>query len=144
MSSTAFVAPVRWLALARRRHRLRNLGALAALAALVAGAVLWVNRDTTPAAGAGIGTIVARLVQSSQQPRDLAAYAGLGTWVDGFDFGPEYVATRKPPITPASVDDMAANGVKTLYLQAVRDDPRSPGGVVDPALVAEFLIRAHR
>jgi hypothetical protein len=39
---------------------------------------------------------------------------------------------------------MAANGVKTIYLQAVREDSRSPAGIVDQALVAEFLIRAHR
>ena len=118
---------------------------LLAVAALVSGAILWVNRDTTPPAGAGVGTIVARLVQHDQKPRDLTPYAGLGTWVDGFDFGPAYVAAgAKPPIAPRNVDDMAANGVKTLFLQAVRDDTRSPEGVVDRAFVAEFLIRAHR
>jgi len=111
--------------------------------ALIAGAVLWANRDTTPSAGRGMGTIVSRLAQRSPLPRDLEPYAGLGTWVDGFDFGPAYTANN-PPVTPSAVDDMAANGVKTLYLQAVRDDPRSPEGLVDRALVAEFLIRAHR
>ena len=111
--------------------------------AVAAGVILWVNRDTTPAAGAGVGTIVARLVQPTVVPRDLQPYAGLGTWVDGFDFGPAYTAAT-PPITPRAVDEMSASGVKTLYLQAVRDDGRSPGGVVDQALVAEFLIRAHR
>ena len=89
--------------------------------------------------------IVARLVQHDSLPRDLQPYAGLGTWVDGFDFGPAYTANQAaPPVAPRVVDDMAANGVKTVYLQAVRDDPRSPEGVVDRALVAEFLIRAHR
>jgi hypothetical protein len=111
--------------------------------ALAAGAVLWVNRDTTPAPGRGAGTIVARLVQHESLPRDLKPYAGLGTWVDGFDFGPAYTKAT-PAIAPRAVDDMAASGVKTVYLQAVRDDARSPGGVVDRALVAEFLLRAHR
>ena len=110
---------------------------------MAAGAILCVNRDKTPAPGAGVGTIVARLVQSNPLPRDLQAYAGLGTWVDGFDFGPAYT-TATPPITPRAIDEMSANGVKTLFLQAVRDDVRSPEGVVDRALVAEFLIRAHR
>jgi len=112
--------------------------------AIAGGALLWANRDTTPSPGAGVGTIVARLVQHDSLPRDLKPYAGLGTWVDGFDFGPAYTANAAPPIAPSVVDDMAANGVKTLYLQAVRDDTRSPAGVVDRALVAEFLIRAHR
>jgi hypothetical protein len=112
--------------------------------AVAAGAILWTNRDTTPFPGAGVGTIVARLVQHSSLPRDLEPYAGLGTWVDGFDFGPAYTARSSPPIAPRVVDDMAANGVKTLFLQAVRDDSRSPAGVVDHSLVAEFLIRAHR
>ncbi|MEY2402910.1 MAG: hypothetical protein QOD38_461 [Acidimicrobiaceae bacterium] len=126
-----------------RRHRLRNIFVAVALVAVAAGAVRWVNRDTAPAAGAGVGTIVARLVPRESLPRDLTPYAGLGTWVDGFDFGPAYTKTT-PPVTPSAIDDMAANGVKTLYLQAVRDDSRSPEGVVDRALVAEFLIRAHR
>ena len=112
--------------------------------AIGAGAILWANRDTAPSPGAGIGTIVARLVQHNSLPRDLQPYAGLGTWVDGFDFGPAYTANATPPIAPSVVDDMAANGVKTIYLQAVRDDSRSPAGVVDRTLVAEFLIRAHR
>jgi hypothetical protein len=126
-----------------RRHRRSRFGVVVAVIVLIAGAILWVNRDTTPAAGRGAGTIVARLVQHKSLPRDLQPYAGLGTWVDGFDFGPAYTKTT-PPLAPRAVDDMAANGVKTLYLQAVRDDPRSPAGVVDQALVAEFLIRAHR
>jgi hypothetical protein len=120
------------------------LFAIVVVGAIAGGAVLWANRDTTPAAGAGVGTIVARLVQHESLPRDRQPYAGLGTWVDGFDFGPAYTANAVPSIAPSAVDDMAVNGVKTLYLQAVRDDQRSPEGVVDRALVAEFLIRAHR
>lgn len=92
-----------------------------------------------------MGTVVARLVQHSQVPRDRAVYAGAGTWVDGFDFGPAYKGSAPtPPVAPRDVDAMAANGVKTIFLQAVRQDARSPDGIVDQALVAEFLIRAHR
>ena len=110
---------------------------------MLAGAAYWVTRSEPTAPGAGIGTIAARLAAPGPAARDLQPYAGLGTWVDGFDFGPAYTG-GSPPITPRAVEDMAANGVKTLYLQAVRDDPRSPGGMVDRALVAEFLVRAHR
>src|SRR5436305_9671970 len=112
--------------------------ALVVVGTFVGSALLWVNRDTRPAAGAGVGTIVARLVQHDSLPRDLRPYGGLGTWVDGFDFGPAYTANPAPPIAPTVVDDMAAHGVKTVYLQAARDDRRSPGGIVDRALVGAF------
>jgi hypothetical protein len=127
-----------------RRHRFRNVIIAVALVALAAGAVLWVNRDTTPAPGAGAATIARRLTQHNQLPRDLQPYAGLGTWVDGFDYGPAYTKSGTPPISPLAVDEMAASGVKTVFLQAVRDDSRSPDGIVDHALVEQFLIRAHR
>src|SRR5438132_139591 len=115
-----------------------------ALVALAVGALVWSSRSEKPAPGRGVATIAARLTQTASLPRDVDAYTRLATWVDGFDFGPAYQHGNAPAVTPRSVDDMAANGVSTLFLQAVRDDPRSPGGVVDRARVAEFLIRAHR
>jgi hypothetical protein len=112
---------------------------------VVVVAFVWSTRKDPRAPGAGVATIATRLVQQSAPQRDRQPYAGLGTWVDGFDFGPAYQPNNaNPPVAPRVVDDMAANGVRTVYLQAVRDDPRSPAGVVDRALVAEFLIRAHR
>ena len=47
-------------------------------------------------------------------------------------------------MTPAAVDEMAAAGVRTLFLQAARNDERAPDGVVDPVVLAQFLVRAHR
>jgi hypothetical protein len=77
-------------------------------------------------------------------PRDVSVYRGLGTWVDAYDFSPEYQpAGSPPPITPASVDDMAAEGVRTLYLQAAKDDTRSPGTLVNPEILGPMLARAH-
>lgn len=112
---------------------------------VLVAAVLWFTRDTSPPPGRSVATIAARLTQTASLPRDAAAYAGLGTWVDGFDFGPAYqAANAAPAVTPATLDEMAQQGVKTLYLQAARADARSPGGVVDPAIVGEMLIRAHR
>ena len=73
-------------------------------------------------------------------PRGAGAFAGLGAWVDLYDFSPEYqVKGRTPPVTPAVVDKIAASGAKTLYLQA----GSSTRGVVDPPLLAAFLTRAH-
>ena len=72
-------------------------------------------------------------------------YTGIGTWVDVYDYAPAFQrGGRTPPITPASVDRMAAAGIRTLYLQAAMESPRSPGLLVDDALVGAFLRRAHK
>ncbi len=76
--------------------------------------------------------------------RDLSAYRGLGTWVDAYDFSPQYQPNGAPaPVGPGSVDDMARVGVKTLYLQAAKDDVRSPGLLVNPEIMGPMLVRAH-
>jgi hypothetical protein len=78
-------------------------------------------------------------------PGELAPYEGLGTWVDVYDYVPAFQPEGQPPaVTPESVDDMAALGVRTLYLQAAQDDDRSPEDTVDPELLGRFLRRAHR
>jgi hypothetical protein len=76
----------------------------------------------------------------------VAAFRGLGTWVDVYDYGPSFQGTPggPPAVTAASVDDMAKLGVKTLYLQASQDDTRSEGTLVDRKLVGDILRRAHR
>ncbi len=72
-------------------------------------------------------------------------YTGLGTWVDAFDYAPAFQPFGAPPgVGPESVDDMAALGVTTLYLQAAKTDTRSPEPLVDEKLVGELLVRAHR
>src|SRR4051812_26013509 len=75
-----------------------------------------------------------------------APFRGLGTWVDVYDYGPRFQSSSValPAVTPASVDDMARLGVKTIYLQAAQDDRRSEGDLVDRRLVGAFLRRAHQ
>ncbi|MGH8975164.1 MAG: hypothetical protein ACRD0C_18420 [Acidimicrobiia bacterium] len=76
--------------------------------------------------------------------RDISAYRGLGTWVDAYDFSPEYQPSGySAPVGPGSVDDMAREGVRTLYLQAAKDDLRSPGLLVNPEILGPMLVRAH-
>jgi hypothetical protein len=76
---------------------------------------------------------------------DLAAYRGLGTWVDVFDYVPAFQqAGQDPAVTTASFDDMSRLGVKTVYLQAAQDDDRSPGETVDPKLLGRMLRAAHK
>jgi len=48
-----------------------------------------------------------------------------------------------PVVTPASLDTMAAQGVTTLYIQASRDDERTPGILESPDTLAAFLTGAH-
>jgi len=65
--------------------------------------------------------------------------------VDAFDYAPAFQQGNSPvSVTPDSVEDMAALGAKTLYLQAAMNDSRSPNRIVDERLVGEFLVRAHR
>jgi LysM repeat protein len=76
--------------------------------------------------------------------RGASPFAGLGTWVDVYDFSPEFQVGRRPPaVTPAAVDRMAAAGVRTLFLQAAAATPRVSGLLVDPPLLNAFLTRAH-
>jgi hypothetical protein len=73
-----------------------------------------------------------------------APFAGLGTWVDVYDYVPGFQnGGGPPPVSVGSVDDMEALGVRTLYLQAAQDDPRITGDTVDAALLGKFLRRAH-
>lgn len=78
------------------------------------------------------------------EPRTIDSYRGLGAWVDGFDYSPPYSSTGVPPLVPAAVNEMAAQGVQTLYLQSGRLDERSPDLLEDRWLLAEFLLRADQ
>ena len=66
--------------------------------------------------------------------------------MDVYDYGPRFQSSSValPTVTPASVDDMARLGVRTIYLQAAQDDTRSEGDLVDRSLVGAFLRRAHQ
>ncbi len=126
--------------------RRRGLLVVLVAAAVLAGVVIVSRDDTDRVTGRGIGSMPARLARAAGPvARTAAPYAGLGAWVDGFDFGVAYQgAGRTPPISPAIIDDLAAHKVRTLYLQAARPDRRSPRGIVDGVTVAEMLLRAHR
>jgi hypothetical protein len=71
----------------------------------------------------------------------LAAYAGLGTWADVYDWSRSYTGGN-PSVGPADVDRMAALGVQTLYIQASKFD--SASDVVDPDLLRPIIQRAHQ
>lgn len=75
---------------------------------------------------------------------DLAPYRGLGTWVDVFDYAKRVQTDgRTPPVTAQSVRDMAALGVRTLYLQVGRDDANPTRTLIDGKDVRAFVRAAH-
>jgi hypothetical protein len=76
--------------------------------------------------------------------RTVDAYRGLGAWADGFDYSPAYSSTGVPALAPTALNEMAAAGVQTLYLQSGRLDDRSPDLVEDRWLLTEFLMRADQ
>jgi hypothetical protein len=86
-------------------------------------------------------TVTATLVVDAAPERSVDPYRGYGTWVDVFDFDPAY---NRPTIVSSDVAEMAELGVGTLYLQAARLDDRTPGGLVDPWLLTDMVLAAHR
>ncbi|HEU5302187.1 MAG TPA: hypothetical protein VFW06_08105 [Acidimicrobiia bacterium] len=88
--------------------------------------------------GAGARSASAVLAPST------AAFRGLGTWVDVYDYVPGFQEDGgPPPVTVDSIDDMERLGVRTLYLQSAQDDSRLSGRTVDRKLLGSFLGRAH-
>jgi hypothetical protein len=72
---------------------------------------------------------------------DRTSFQGLGTWVDGYDFSREL--TKSPTFTYRTVQFAAASGVKTIYLQAAKQDPRTPGSMLSRDRVGDILLAAH-
>jgi hypothetical protein len=82
--------------------------------------------------------------QASDFDAKVLPFAGLGTWVDVYDYVPGFPGDGgPPPVTLGAIDDMADLGVQTLYLQAAQDDSRITGSTVAPKLLGSYLRRAH-
>ena len=67
-------------------------------------------------------------------------YAGLGTWVDVYDWSRTFTGGR-PAVGPADVDAMATAGVQTLFIQTAKAE--DPGDLVDPDLLIALVDRAR-
>ena len=70
---------------------------------------------------------------------DIAPYAGLGTWVDVYDWS-HYKGTT-PTVGPDQVDQMAAEGVQTLFIQTAKHD--TPDLISERELLEPIIARAH-
>ena len=129
----------------RRAGFPRGAGLLVVLSAVVALLSWAASREGDRAepwvAGRPLAVVEARLVVDPVPGRSLDPYRGNGTWVDAYDFDPAY-APGALTVRPADVVDMAATGVRTLFIQASRSDRRAVGPVADPWLLAGFLLAA--
>jgi hypothetical protein len=72
---------------------------------------------------------------------DLRSFQGLGTWVDGYDFSREL--TKSPTFTARTVQFAAANGVKTIYLQAAKRSVKTPYSLLSRDRLGAILLAAH-
>src|SRR5688572_14426901 len=91
-----------------------------------------------------LGSMLVTASGAGAQERDVDPFSGLGAWIDVFDFVPAFRQVPGPvPVDADTVDDLAALGVETIYLQAAIDDPRESGLIVDRSRVGAILRRAH-
>ena len=130
-------------------HRDTILAWLAVIAFVVGGAAyIAATSGTTPpplavsAAPFVVDLRDGELTVAAAPQRTIDSYRGYGTWVDVFDFSPPYSGLT-PSLEATELQDMADAGVRTVYLQAARLDDRSPSGLEDRWLLAEWLLAAH-
>ncbi len=69
-----------------------------------------------------------------------AAYSGLGTWVDVYDWSVTY-GKDGPLVGNADLEQMVANGVETLYIQAAKWD--APVDVLEPERLVPLINHAR-
>lgn len=70
----------------------------------------------------------------------MAAFGGLGTWVDVYDWSVTY-GKDGPLVGTADLDLMVAHGVETLYIQAAKWD--GPVGVLEPERLVPLIAHAR-
>ena len=131
-------------------RRLRQVAVALLVVVLIAAAALFFVRSRRVSEAASLQSVDVSVIRPTQvrlgepSPRTVDSYRGLGAWVDGFEYSPPYSSTGLAPLSPRAVDDMAAAGVKTLYIQSGRLDDRSPDVLEDRWLLAEWLMRADQ
>src|SRR5262252_1269909 len=92
-----------------------------------------------------VGTAVALLgsTGSAQSPA-LGVFRNVAAWVDVFDYTPRLQKGNvEPRVTPGSIGDMAALGVKTLYLQVANPDGAPANQLTDRVQLRSILAAAH-
>ena len=105
------------------------------------------RRATTSCLAVGLAFLTVLAVLPSPAGADtpsLTVFRRLGAWIDVFDYAPRLQsAGAAPRITPDSIGDMAALGVKTLYVQVANPDGAPSNQLTDRAELRALLERAH-
>src|SRR5436190_24079550 len=93
-----------------------------------------------------VGTAVVMLGSTaSAGGPSLDVFRNVAAWVDVFDYAPRLQkGSVEPRVTPDSIGDMAALGVKTLYLQVANPDGAPANQLTDRAELRALLERAHQ
>ena len=125
----------------RRRLTVAGSVLVALLAAVQLVAVVAYALGDDDGTAAGMAAVPTLMRAPDIPARTVAAYEGAGAWVDVYDIGA--VPGETATVTPDDIDAMADAGVRTLYLQAARDDGTDQPAVTAPDVVAQFLVRAH-
>ena len=94
---------------------------------------------TTTVAAAPV-RVAAPRPASSPAAAGVAAYAGLGTWIDAFDWSLTF-GKDGPLVEPADIDRMADLGVQTLYVQTSRWN--AADDILEPERLVPLLDRAR-
>jgi len=90
------------------------------------------------------GASIASVAPASADAPSLTVFRRVAAWVDVFDYAPRLQqAGTQPRVTPDSVSDMAALGVKTLYVQVANPDDAPGDQLTDRTELRALLERAH-
>lgn len=82
----------------------------------------------------------AAVTEPEIEPWSVGVHSGLGAWIDLFDWS-VWGSGGVPPVTADTVDALADQGVRTLYVQTARIN--APGAVVEPERLEALIDRAH-
>ena len=74
------------------------------------------------------------------EPWSVEVHGGLGAWIDIYDWS-VWGSGGTPPVTLDTVDALAEQGVRTLYVQTARINV--PDAVVEPERLQALIDRAH-
>src|SRR5437899_1604560 len=92
----------------------------------------------------GTAVVVLGSTASAQGP-SLGVFRNVAAWVDVFDYTPRLQKGNvEPRVTPDSIGDMAALGVKTLYLQVANPDGAPANQLTDRVQLRALLAGAHQ
>lgn len=69
-------------------------------------------------------------------------FGGLGAWIDVYDYIPAFGGSAAGT-TPETLERYARAGVRTVYLQVSKNDPRSPALFADRTRAVALLRKAH-